>query len=122
MNETRFDYEQAQQGIAAGATVVTVNVTVPVGERWQIVHAQGQHTDPANPVCYWYLTRGGATRILGTAATLTLNVALQLYDVAKCPEDLILGPGDILGLVAASMAAGKNWTMQLFYEIRRGEV
>jgi len=117
----RIDLEQQQQGIAAGATVVTISMTVPVGERWCVISALGSHNDPANPTVYWFITRDSATRQLCDVAALSSGVRTHLYTAVPTRDSFILKAGDILGITAASMAAGKNWTMQALYEVRRGE-
>ncbi len=117
----KFDQEQSQQGIAAGATVVTISLTVPAGERWEIYHASAVHNDPANPGVYWFLTRDGAARQLCDSVGLNSGVKTHLYQAVPGRENFILKAGDILGVTAVSMAAGKNWTMQAIYGIRRGE-
>jgi hypothetical protein len=121
MNETRFDCEQSQQGIAAGAGVATISMTVPAGERWLVISASAVHNDALGPNCYWVITRGGAARQLNDPAALAANVRTHLYTASPTRDSYILRAGDVLSVVAAAMGGAANWTMQALYEVRRGE-
>lgn len=121
MNE-RLDTLQnfyAAFGLAAGTLL---SVTVPVGERWRLIHVLASHDDINPHNLHFIITRNGTSMILHEVVAAATSIRIQMYAQTITRDSFILRSGDQLHVEAEAMGAGKKLYIQCIYEARIGEV
>jgi hypothetical protein len=109
----------------AGGAAAYVDHTVATGITERIVAAWGTHNDVAARDCRFGLidSVSGVAQDMSDATSKAGGTYLHLYDLAKCPENIILREGHVLRFNVASLdhAGGKRATMYLIVERLKGQ-
>lgn len=117
-----FDLESVISNTNGGAGSVTVDLTPPLGCRYLIQAAVGDHNHAGAVNCQWVLIRAPIPTILllDAVQAITTGVMSSLYNRCNFAHPLILRYGDTLRY-SALVGAGELVTIHAVYLKLSGE-
>jgi hypothetical protein len=120
MNE-RLEAKQRWLVLAESGAPVFVTYSPPIGTAVKIITGYGYHNEGAPLTCAFLIVDSGGERDLHTAAALASGPFMQLYDVVKCAEPIVLRFGMGIKFSCAAKTNGKSAVIVLLVDEILGE-